>query len=183
MRENSIIVGLDIGTTKISTVIGEVDERGTVDIIGEGSVPSEGMKRGAVVNLERATHAIRQSVAAAERLEDQVKRAVDAGVADLEYVVSAADSHSRANAGRSTAEAVADKLMADGVAPDMPVAVLEKGTCPGARAMKTLLADLGAMVTREKVGSPAIIVVGEVVDLSDATDKLARYARVAEAMA
>ena len=68
MKDNSIIVGLDIGTTKISTVIGEVDERGTVDIIGEGSVPSEGMKRGAVVNLERATHAIRQSVAAAERV-------------------------------------------------------------------------------------------------------------------
>ena len=46
-----------------------------------------------------------------------------------------------------------------------------------------MLADLGPMVTREKVQSPAIIVVGEVVELSDAEDKLARWARVAEASA
>ncbi len=85
--------------------------------------------------------------------------------------------------GVATASDIADKLMADGVAPDMPVAVLEKGTQPGHRAMKTLLADLGPMVTREAVRSPAIIVVGEVVELSDAEDKLARWARVAAAVA
>ena len=85
--------------------------------------------------------------------------------------------------GVATADAIADKLMADGVAPDMPVAVLEKGTCPGHRALRTLLADLGPMMAREDVCSPAIIVVGEVVDLSDAEDKLASYAKVAEAMA
>src|SRR3546814_2593774 len=82
--------------------------------------------------------------------------------------------------GVATASDIADKLMADGVAPDMPVAVLEKGTLDGARALRTLLADLGAMVAREAVQSPAIIVVGEVVDLSDAEDKLARWARIAE---
>ncbi|RIA47022.1 uroporphyrinogen-III C-methyltransferase [Hephaestia caeni] len=85
--------------------------------------------------------------------------------------------------GVATASDIADKLMADGVAPDMPVAVLEKGTLDGARALRTLLADLGAMVTREAVQSPAIIIVGEVVDLSDAEDKLARWARIAETVA
>jgi len=85
--------------------------------------------------------------------------------------------------GVATASDIADKLMAEGVAPDMPVAVLEKGTLEGSRAMRTLLADLGAMVERERVASPAIIVVGEVVELSDAEDKLARWARVAEGMA
>ena len=85
--------------------------------------------------------------------------------------------------GVATASDIADKLMADGVAPDMPVAVLERGTCPDSRAMRTLLADLGPMVAREGVSSPAIIVVGEVVTLSDAQDKLARYAAVAEAVA
>ncbi|MEF2278178.1 cell division protein FtsA [Deinococcus sp. YIM 134068] len=68
MKDNPIIVGLDIGTTKITTVIGEVAPNGAVDIIGMGTVASEGMKRGSVVNLERATHAIRQSVQAAERM-------------------------------------------------------------------------------------------------------------------
>ena len=84
--------------------------------------------------------------------------------------------------GVATANDIADKLMNDGVAPDMPVAVLERGTLAGARAIRTLLADLGPMVTREAVQSPAIIVVGEVVELSDAEDKLARWARVAEGM-
>ncbi len=82
--------------------------------------------------------------------------------------------------GVATADAIADKLMADGVAPDMPVAVLERGTLAGARAVRTLLADLGAMTLREDVQSPAIIVVGEVVALSNAEDKLVRWARIAE---
>lgn len=85
--------------------------------------------------------------------------------------------------GVATASDIADKLMADGVAPDMPVAVLERGTLAGHRAIRTLLADLGPMVAREKIASPAIIVVGEVVDLSDAEDKLGRWARIAEAVA
>ena len=85
--------------------------------------------------------------------------------------------------GIATCPDIADKLMADGVAPDMPVAVLERGTLAGHRAIKTLLADLGPMVEREKVQSPAIIVVGDVVELSDAEDKLARWARIAEAAA
>ncbi len=67
-RDNPFIVGLDIGTTKITTVIGEINPNGVIDIIGEGTVPSEGIKRGAVVNLERTIHAIRQSVSAAERV-------------------------------------------------------------------------------------------------------------------
>lgn len=85
--------------------------------------------------------------------------------------------------GVATAEAIADKLMADGVAPDMPVAVLERGTYADARALRTLLADLGPMVAREAVQSPAVIVVGEVVQLADAEDKLGNWARAAEALA
>ena len=82
--------------------------------------------------------------------------------------------------GVATAQAIADKLMADGVTPDMPVAVLERGTLPGARALRTLLADLGDLVMRENVVSPAIIVVGEVVLLSDAENRLGVLARQAE---
>lgn len=87
MKDNPIIVGLDIGTTKITTVIGEVGDDGSVDIIGEGSVPSEGMKRGAVVNLERVTGAIRQSVQAAERVS---------GVRVASVFVSLAGNHVKA---------------------------------------------------------------------------------------
>jgi uroporphyrin-III C-methyltransferase len=74
--------------------------------------------------------------------------------------------------GVATAEDIADKLMADGLSPDTPVVVLEKGTLPEQRALRTLLADLGDMVAREDVHSPAIIVVGNVAGLADAIDRL-----------
>jgi len=74
--------------------------------------------------------------------------------------------------GVATASDIADKLIADGVAPDMPVAVIERGTLARARALRSLLADLGPMVARERIASPAIIVVGEVVTLSDAEPRL-----------
>jgi len=82
--------------------------------------------------------------------------------------------------GVATCPDIADKLMADGVAPDMPVAVLERATLDGGRAMRTLLADLGEMVQRENVQSPAIIVVGEVVLLSDTENRLRTLAAQAE---
>ena len=85
--------------------------------------------------------------------------------------------------GVATAEDIAEKLIADGVSPDMPVAVLERGTRKGARAIRTLLTDLGAMIEREGVKSPAIIVVGEVVLRSDAEDRLACFAKLAEPVA
>ena len=74
--------------------------------------------------------------------------------------------------GVANAAAIADKLMADGVDPGLPVAVIEKATLPGHRAIRTLLADLGDMVVREKIESPAIIVAGDVALLSDAENRL-----------
>ncbi len=85
--------------------------------------------------------------------------------------------------GVATAQDITEKLIADGVSPDMPVAVLEKGTRTDARAMRTLLTDLGDMIAREGVASPAIIVVGEVVLKSDAEDRLRVLAIQAENIA
>jgi uroporphyrin-III C-methyltransferase len=85
--------------------------------------------------------------------------------------------------GVTAARAIADKLMNDGVDPGIAVAVLERGTLPGARALRTLLADLGDLVEREKILSPAIFVIGEVVLLSDAENRLGMLAAQAEALA
>lgn len=82
-----------------------------------------------------------------------------------------------------TAEQIADKLIADGVSPTMPVAVIERGTRADARALRSLLADLGGLVAREAIKSPAIIIVGDVVTYSDAADRLGSLARQAEAIA
>lgn len=64
--------------------------------------------------------------------------------------------------GVATAEAIAEKLMADGLAPDLPVAVIENATRPAMRVLRSALAGLPALVTGHKVESPALIVIGEV---------------------
>ncbi len=84
--------------------------------------------------------------------------------------------------GVTAAQAIADKLMADGVDPGIAVAVLERGTLPRARAMRTLLADLGDLVAREAVVSPAILVIGDVVLLSEAQNRLRSLVAQAEAI-
>ena len=79
--------------------------------------------------------------------------------------------------GVATASDIADKLIADGVSPAISVAVLENGTRADMRTLRTLLADLGDMVAREAVVSPALIVVGEVATYALARDVLAGWAQ------
>jgi uroporphyrin-III C-methyltransferase len=74
--------------------------------------------------------------------------------------------------GVATASEISEKLIADGLAPDTPVAVIENATRAQTRALRTLLTDLGDMVAREGVKSPAIIVVGDVVLKANAVDQL-----------
>lgn len=64
--------------------------------------------------------------------------------------------------GVSTAAQIADKLMADGLAPDMPIAVIENAARPEMRVLRGLLAGLPDLVEAEAVKSPALIVIGEV---------------------
>lgn len=64
--------------------------------------------------------------------------------------------------GVSTAAQIAEKLMGDGLAPDMPVAVIENAARPEMRVLRGLLAGLPDLVEREAVKSPALIVIGEV---------------------
>lgn len=70
--------------------------------------------------------------------------------------------------GVASAEAIADKLIADGLSPVMPVAVIENAARPEMRVLHASLAGLGAMVVERKVVSPAVIVVGEVTAQRDA---------------
>ena len=67
--------------------------------------------------------------------------------------------------GVTGADRIAEKLIADGLAPDTPVAVIERATCPDMRVLRAPLADLGGTVGREAVQSPALIVVGDVAAL------------------
>ena len=70
--------------------------------------------------------------------------------------------------GVKTAPQIAEKLMADGLAPDMPLAVIENGCRPEMRVLRGPLAALPDLVRRERVKSPALIVIGEVAAREDA---------------
>jgi cell division protein FtsA len=66
-KSTEIIVGLDIGTTKIACIAGEVTDEG-VDIIGIGTAPSKGLRRGYVVNIDATVSSIQQAVDEAENM-------------------------------------------------------------------------------------------------------------------
>ena len=73
--------------------------------------------------------------------------------------------------GVKTAPQIADKLMADGLAPDVPVAVIENAARQSMRVLRGLLAGLPELVSSQKVKSPALIVIGDVTARDDATLK------------
>src|SRR5512134_1169660 len=66
-KTSEIIVGLDIGTTKIACIVGEVTEDG-VDIIGIGTAPARGMRRGSIANIDATVQGIQQAVDEAENM-------------------------------------------------------------------------------------------------------------------
>ncbi|MEK6645621.1 MAG: cell division protein FtsA [Candidatus Firestonebacteria bacterium] len=77
----NIIVGLDIGTTKICSIIGEVDDENHVNIIGIGTSPSHGLRKGVVVNIENTVESIKKAVADASRMAGVEIGSVYAGIA------------------------------------------------------------------------------------------------------
>jgi cell division protein FtsA len=75
-----IIVGLDIGTSKICAVVGEMVHDG-IDIIGIGTHPSEGLRKGVVINIEKTVHSIKQAIEEAETMAGCEISSVYAGIA------------------------------------------------------------------------------------------------------
>ncbi len=78
-REN-LIVGLDIGTTKICAIVGSITEDG-VDIVGIGSSPSRGLRKGVVINIETTVASIKKAVDEAELMAGCEIKSVYAGIA------------------------------------------------------------------------------------------------------
>mgnify|MGYP000147390656 FL=1 len=68
MAKARTVVGLDIGTTKVCAVVGEIDEDGETHIVGVGTAASRGVRKGVVVDLDSTTHAIEEAVERAERM-------------------------------------------------------------------------------------------------------------------
>lgn len=66
--QEQVIVGIDVGTTKICVLVGELDRDGKLNIVGVGTCPSQGLRRGVVVNIEETVTSIAAAIDRAERL-------------------------------------------------------------------------------------------------------------------
>jgi len=79
--EKNLIVGLDIGTSKVVAIVGEITDENEIEIIGIGSHPSRGLKKGVVVNIESTVQSIQRAVEEAELMAGCQINAVYAGIA------------------------------------------------------------------------------------------------------
>ena len=79
--DDFVIAGLDIGTTKICAVIGRVGEYESIDILGVGSSPSKGLRKGVVVNIESTVHSVASAIEKAELMAGIEIKSVFAGIA------------------------------------------------------------------------------------------------------
>lgn len=79
--KDNVYVGLDIGTTKICAVVARKNMEGGVDIIGLGSYPSTGIRKGVVVNIDSTVNSIKEAINAAERMSGMSVKSVCAGIA------------------------------------------------------------------------------------------------------
>ncbi|HSG63367.1 MAG TPA: cell division protein FtsA [Gammaproteobacteria bacterium] len=79
--ERKLLVGLDIGTSKVVAVVGELSPEGALEVIGIGSHPSRGLKRGVVVNIESTVQSIQRAVEEAELMAGCEINAVYTGIA------------------------------------------------------------------------------------------------------
>lgn len=66
--KTNVVVGLDIGTTNIKVVLGEVQSDGRVDIMGIGTTPSKGLRKGVVINIESTVESISSAIASAQTM-------------------------------------------------------------------------------------------------------------------
>jgi cell division protein FtsA len=79
--DEDIIVGLDIGTTKVCAIIGRINEYNTIDIVGVGVSPSKGLRKGVVVNIESTVHSVASAIEKAELMAGIEVKSVYSGIA------------------------------------------------------------------------------------------------------
>ncbi|MGH8772584.1 MAG: cell division protein FtsA, partial [Burkholderiales bacterium] len=79
--KDNLLVGLDIGTSKIVALVAEIKEEDGLEIIGMGSHPSRGLKKGVVVNIESTVNGIQRAMEEAELMADCKIREVYTGIA------------------------------------------------------------------------------------------------------
>jgi len=81
VKKRKIVTGLDIGTTKICALIAEIGGENNIEIIGIGLAPSNGLRKGIVVDIDKTSHAIKSAIQKAERMAGQKVDSAYVGIA------------------------------------------------------------------------------------------------------
>ncbi len=81
MAGEELIVGLDIGTTKVCAIVGAINETGSLEILGVGTTPSRGLRRGVVINIESTVKSIQNAIESAELMSGREVHGVYTGIA------------------------------------------------------------------------------------------------------
>ena len=123
MEPSEIIVGLDIGTTKIACIVGRKNEYGKIEILGYGKAPSIGVSRGVVSNIEKTVQSIRRAVDEAE-----LKSGVDINFVHVGIAGQHIKSHQhRGNLVRNSLDSEVDQGDIDMLIEDMHKLVMQPG--------------------------------------------------------
>ena len=109
LSTSEIVVGLDLGTTKVSAVVGEVDADG-ITILGVGNVPCRGLRKGVVSNIEWTVRSIREAIDAAQTMAGVEIKTVYVGVAGS-HIRSQSSDGVCAIAGREVMKADLDRVL------------------------------------------------------------------------
>ncbi|MDX1352347.1 MAG: cell division protein FtsA, partial [Thiomicrorhabdus sp.] len=80
-HSSNTVVGLDIGTSKIAAIIGKIKTDGEIEVVGMGTHPSRGLKKGVVVNIDSTVESIQRAIDEAERMSGFEVQSVYVGIA------------------------------------------------------------------------------------------------------
>ncbi len=80
-QASNMVVGLDIGTSKIAAIIGKIKSDGEIEVVGMGTYPSKGLKKGVVVNIDATVESIQHAIDEAERMSGFSVSSVFVGIA------------------------------------------------------------------------------------------------------
>jgi len=80
-EQDKIVVGLDIGTTKVCAIVASIDDQDHINILGVGRAPSDGLNRGVVVNIDKTVNAIQTAIEQAQLASGIEVRSVNVGIA------------------------------------------------------------------------------------------------------
>ena len=175
MNEQKIVVGLDLGSHRVTALVAELDGRGHSRVLGLGTVPSQGIRKGVVVGFEPAVEAVREAVEEAERASGLEIRAVFPNVSGEHFrAIPSEGVHAKEGREREITPEDVEQVIRVARSLQLP---------PGYRILHTLPVDFildGRSGIKDPVGMDGVRLQAEVLLLMGQVSVLENTAKVVE---